>query len=99
QKSIEETVRTFNAYSPEKITYSYFDPLSLADEERVDFVLSLSDYGINPTNLSMMRNSSQQEQLIFPGILVSNEEYETGALILKGERGMGPDQILNQSIE
>ncbi|MDR7129288.1 gliding-associated putative ABC transporter substrate-binding component GldG [Algoriphagus sp. 4150] len=99
QKSIEETVRTFNAYSAEKITYSYFDPLSLREEERGDFILSLTDYGINPTNVSVMRNSSQQAQLIFPGILVSDEEYETGALILKGDRGMGPDQILNHSIE
>ncbi|WP_057939503.1 gliding motility-associated ABC transporter substrate-binding protein GldG [Algoriphagus resistens] len=99
QMSIEETVRTFNAFSPEKITYSYFDPLSLPEEERGDFILSLSDHGIIPTNLSVRLNSGQQEQLIWPGILVSNEEYETGALVLKGERGMGQDQILNQSIE
>ncbi|SFA87981.1 gliding motility-associated ABC transporter substrate-binding protein GldG [Algoriphagus aquimarinus] len=99
QKSIEETVRTFNSYSPEKITYSYFDPLSLPESERVDFILTLSDYGINPTNLAVLRNSGQQEQLIFPGILVSNAEYETGALVLSGDRGMGQDQILNQSIE
>ena len=99
QKSIEETVRTFNAYSPEKITYSFFDPLSLPEAERGDFVFALSDYGINPVNLSVLRNSGQQEQLIWPGILVSNEEFETGALILKGERGMSPDQTLNQSIE
>lgn len=99
QKSIEETVRTFNAYSPQKITYSYFDPLSLPENERGDFILTLSDYGVIPTNLSVRRNSGEQDQLIFPGILVSNEEYETGALILKGERGMSPDQILNQSIE
>ncbi|PZX60251.1 gliding-associated putative ABC transporter substrate-binding component GldG [Algoriphagus ratkowskyi] len=99
QKSVEETVRTFNAYSPEKITYSYFDPLTLPEDDRLDFILSLADYGINPVNLSVMRNSGQQEQLIFPGILVSNAEYETGALVLSGERGMGQDQILNQSIE
>ncbi|REG85428.1 gliding motility-associated ABC transporter substrate-binding protein GldG [Algoriphagus antarcticus] len=99
QKSIEATVRTFNAYSPEKITYSYFDPLSLPQSERGDFILSLTDYGINPTNLSVLRNSGQQEQLIFPGILVSNAEFETGALVLSGDRGMGQDQILNQSIE
>ncbi|MEB2781870.1 gliding motility-associated ABC transporter substrate-binding protein GldG [Algoriphagus sp. C2-6-M1] len=99
QKSIEETVRTFNAYSPEKITYSYFDPLSLPESEGGDFILLLSEYGINPTNLSVLRSSGQQEQLIFPGILVSNAEYETGALVLSGERGMGQDQILNQSIE
>jgi gliding-associated putative ABC transporter substrate-binding component GldG len=99
QKSIEETVRTFNAYSPEKITYSYFDPISMEPEEQKEFVLSLTQYGINPTNLSVNQNTGLQTQLIFPGILVSNEEYETGALILKGERGMSPEQILNQSIE
>ncbi|MEN2283378.1 gliding motility-associated ABC transporter substrate-binding protein GldG [Algoriphagus sp. SE2] len=99
QKSIEETVRTFNAYSPEKITYSYFDPLSVAQTEQEAFIGSLTEYGINPTNLYVSQNTGQQAQLIFPGILVSNEEFETGALILKGERGMGPDEILNQSIE
>jgi len=99
QKSIEETVRTFNAYSPEKITYSYFDPKSLPAKEQKEFILSLADYGISPTNLFVNQASGQQAQLIFPGILVSNETYESGALVLKGERGMSPDQILNQSIE
>ncbi|MCE7054072.1 gliding motility-associated ABC transporter substrate-binding protein GldG [Algoriphagus sp. AGSA1] len=99
QKSIEETIRTFNAYSPEKITFSYFDPMSVEGGEREEFILSLAQYGINPTNLSFNQNTGLQSQLIFPGILVSNEEFETGALILKGERGMSPDQILNQSIE
>ncbi len=99
QKSIEETVRTFNAYSSEKITFSYFDPMSIESGEREEFILSLAQYGINPTNLSFNQNTGLQTQLIFPGILVSNEEFETGALILKGERGMSPDQILNQSIE
>ncbi len=99
QKSIEETVRTFNAYSPEAITFSYFDPLAVAQEKQEEFILSLVDYGINPTNLFVNQNAGQQAQLIFPGFLVSDSEYETGALILKGERGMSPDQILNQSIE
>jgi len=99
QKSIEETVRTFNAYSPEKITFSYFDPLSLPKEEQEEFILTLNEYGINPTNLFVSQNSGQQATMIFPGFLVMNEEFETGALVLKGERGMRPDQILNQSIE
>lgn len=99
QKSIEETVRTFNAYSPEKITFSYFDPLSLPKEEQEEFIITLNDYGINPTNLFVSQNSGQQATMIFPGFLVMNEEFETGALVLKGERGMSPDQILNQSIE
>ena len=99
QKSIEETVLTFNAYSPEKITFSYFDPLSLPKEEQEEFIFTLNEYGINPTNLSVSQNSGLQATMIFPGFLVMNEEFETGALVLKGERGMSPDQILNQSIE
>lgn len=99
QKSIEETVRTFNAYSPEPITYSYFDPLKVAQDAQEEFILNLVDYGINPTNLFVNQNSGQQAQLIFPGFLVSNSEFETGALVLKGEQGMSPEQILNQSIE
>lgn len=99
QKSMEETVRTFNAYSSENITVSYFDPLTVTDSLQEEFIFTLADYGINPTNVFFNQNSGQQTQLIFPGILVADDEYETGALILKGEQGMSPDQILNTSIE
>lgn len=99
QKSIEETVRNFNAYSSENITVSYFDPLTVTDSLQEDFIYTLAEYGINPTNVFFNQNAGQQTQLIFPGILVADDEYETGALILKGERGMSPDQILNTSIE
>lgn len=99
QKSIEETVRTFNAYSSENITVSYFDPLTVTDSLQEEFIYTLADYGIIPTNVFSNQNSGQQSQLIFPGILVADDEYETGALILKGEQGMSPDQILNTSIE
>ncbi len=99
QKSIEETVRTFNAHSSYTISVSYFDPLTVVDSLQEDFIYTLADYGINPTNVFVSQNSGQQSQLIFPGVLVSDEEYETGALLLKGERGMSSEQILNASIE
>jgi len=99
QKSIEETVSTFNAYSAENITVSYFDPLEVADSLKEDFIFTLADYGIRPTNLFVNQSTGQQAQLIFPGILVSDDIYETGALILKGEQGMSAEQTLNASIE
>lgn len=99
QKAIEETVRTFNAYSAENITVSYFDPLEVTDSLKEAFIYTLADYGIRPTNLFVNKATGQQEQLIFPGILVSDDTYETGALILKGERGMSAEQTLNASIE
>ena len=99
QKSIEETVRTFDSYSSERITFSYLDPLSFEGADQEALITDLTEYGINPTNLFVNQNSGQQSQLIFPGILVSDAEFETGSLVLRGERGMSPDQILNQSIE
>ena len=100
QKSIEETVRTFDAYAAEKITFSYFDPLSIENDSlQLEFIYTLVDYGINPTNVFVNQTAGQQAQRIFPGILVTDGEYESGALILKGEAGMSPDEKLNASIE
>ncbi|MCH6197969.1 gliding motility-associated ABC transporter substrate-binding protein GldG [Aquiflexum sp. LQ15W] len=99
QRSIEETIRTFNAYSSEKITFYYQDPLALPKEDQEDYIVGLSEYGINPTNLYVNEDGGQKSKLIFPGVIIRNAEFETGSLLLKGERGMGPDQILNQSVE
>lgn len=99
QRSIEETIRTFNAYSKKKITFFYEDPLTLPEDIREDYIVGLAEYGINPTNLFITEDGGQKSKLIFPGVIVRTEEYETGALLLKGEKGMGPDEILNQSIE
>lgn len=99
QRSIEETIRTFNAYSPYKISFYYEDPLNLPADIREDYIVGLAEYGINPTNLFITENGGQKTRLIFPGVVVRNEAYETGALLLQGERGMGPDEKLNLSIE
>lgn len=99
QRSIEETIRTFNAYSNEKITFYYQDPMALPMDIREDYIVGLAEYGINPTNLFVTEDGGQKTKLIFPGVVVRNEEFETGALVLRGEKGMGPDQILNQSVE
>jgi gliding-associated putative ABC transporter substrate-binding component GldG len=99
QRSIEETIRTFNAYSSEKITFYYQDPLALPKSEQEDYIVGLSEYGINPTNLYVSEDGGQKSKLIFPGVIIRNAEFETGTLLLRGEMGMGPDQILNQSVE
>lgn len=99
QRSIEQTVRTFNAYSSQKISFYYLDPLTLPKAEQEDFVVALTEYGIQPTNLFVTEDGGQNTKMIFPGVLVKDSEYETGALILKGEKGMSPDEILNNSVE
>ncbi|MBD8490220.1 gliding motility-associated ABC transporter substrate-binding protein GldG [Echinicola sp. CAU 1574] len=100
QKNIEETLETFNAYSSKKISIRYFDPLEIkVENEQEEYILYLAEFGINPTNLFANNNGSQTSRLIFPGVVIRNAEYETGGLLLKGENGMSPEQILNLSIE
>src|SRR5690554_6666362 len=83
QKAIEETLRTFDAYSPEKISYYYFDPLSLERNEQDEYILALSGLGINPTDLFATQDGGQISRRIFPGVVVRNEAFEVGALLLK----------------
>ncbi|HSI78441.1 MAG TPA: gliding motility-associated ABC transporter substrate-binding protein GldG [Lunatimonas sp.] len=99
QKAIEQTIKTFDAYSSQPIRVFYQNPLELPSEIQREYILTLAEYGINPTNLHASRNGGQTSRMIFPGIVVRNEEYELGALLLKGEQGMSPDEILNMSIE
>ena len=99
QKSAEQMVRTFNSYSSQKISFSYLDPLTLPAAAQEDFVVGLTEYGIQPTNLFVTEDGGQKSKMIFPGVLVKDAEYETGALILRGEKGMSPDEILNNSVE
>lgn len=99
QKSIEETLQTFDAYSRYKISYYFLDPLSLEGEQQQEYILALADYGINPTNLFASHGGSQASKMIFPGVVLRDEEFEIGTLLLKGERGMSPDEILNLSVE
>lgn len=99
QTEIEETIRTFNSYSPYRISYHFQDPLALEGEEQQEYIYTLSEYGINPTNLHRTVDGGQATRLIFPGVVIRDSEYETGVLLLRGERGMSPDEILNLSIE
>ncbi|WP_228693694.1 gliding motility-associated ABC transporter substrate-binding protein GldG [Lunatimonas sp.] len=99
QKAIEETVKTFNAFSSAPIRFFYQNPLDLPADIQQEYILVLAEYGITPTNLFASQQGGQTSRLIFPGIVVRNEDFEVGTLLLKGERGMSPDEILNHSIE
>lgn len=99
QRSTEEMIRTFDAYSSKKITFYYQDPLALPKDIQEDYIVGLAEYGINPTNLFVTDDAGQQSILIWPGIVARTEEFETGALLLKGERMASNEEILNQSIE
>ena len=45
------------------------------------------------------KDGQRTEKLVFPGAVVALGSQERGVLLLKGNKGAGPDEQLNQSIE
>ncbi len=100
QKAILETLEEFRIYSKNKITYSVTDPaVAMGEKARNEFMADLASKGIQPTNIIDTRDGQREEQIIFPGVVVSYEGVEKGVMLLKGNKAGTPDQEINQSIE
>jgi ABC-2 type transport system permease protein len=100
QKAILETLEEFRIYSKNKISYSVSDPaVAMSENARNEFMADLSARGIQPTNIIDTRDGQREEQIIFPGVVVSYEGVETGVMLLKGNKAGTPEEEINQSIE
>jgi gliding-associated putative ABC transporter substrate-binding component GldG len=100
QKAILETLEEFRIRSKNKITYSVTDPaVAMSEKARNEFMADLSARGIQPTNIIDTRDGQREEQIIFPGVIVSYEGIETGVMLLKGNKAGTPEEEINQSIE
>ena len=100
RKSIKETLDEFKVYAGDNLQYKFVDPSqATASASRNQFYASLAEKGIQPSNVIDTRDGQRIEKLVFPGAVVAQGTQETGVLLLKGNKGAGPDQQLNQSIE
>lgn len=100
RKSIRETLDEFAAYSSNKIQYRFIDPESAASaSSRNEFVISLAEKGIQPTDVFLTENGQRIQKRILPGAIISYRGAEKGVLLLKGNRGAPSEVRLNQSIE
>jgi ABC-2 type transport system permease protein len=100
QKAILETLEEFRIYSKNKITYSVSNPtVAMSEQARNEFMTDLAARGIQPTNIIDTRDGQREEQIIFPGVIVSYGGVETGVMLLKGNKAGTPEEEINQSIE
>lgn len=100
KKSIGETLDQFRVYAGDNLQYKFVDPdQATAQSSRNQFYASLAEKGIQPSNVIDTRDGQRIEKLVFPGAVVARGTEEKGVLLLKGNKGAGPDQQLNQSIE
>jgi gliding-associated putative ABC transporter substrate-binding component GldG len=100
QKSVHETLEEFRIYSNNKVKFVFTDPAQAQGQKaRNEFMSELASKGISPLNVIDNKNGQRVEKFVFPGALVSYGGFETGVMLLKGNRAEGSQQVLNQSIE
>lgn len=100
QKSIRETLDEFRMYAGDNIRYRFVDPdQATSASSRNQFYAKLVEKGIQPSNVIDTKEGQRTEKLVFPGAIVAQGTQELGVLLLKGNKGSGPDEQLNQSIE
>lgn len=96
QKSIRETLEEFRIRSNNRVQYVFTDPLQAANEKaRNEFVAALNAKGVSPRNVIETKDGQRVEKFVFPGALITYEGFETGVMLLKGNRA----QSINSSIE
>jgi len=100
QKSIRETLEEFRIYSNNKINYVFTNPnQAVGDKARNEYMAELNSKGISPMNIIENKDGQRVEKFVFPGALVSYGGFESGVMLLKGNRAQGSQEALNQSIE
>ncbi|MDA0195822.1 MAG: gliding motility-associated ABC transporter substrate-binding protein GldG [Bacteroidetes bacterium] len=100
KRSIQETLDEFGIQSDGKVQYRLVNPDNATGEQaRNGFMQYLANNGIQATNVFATEDGRKTQKLIFPGAIISYYGEERGALLLKGNRGATPEEILNQSIE
>ncbi len=100
QKSIRETLEEFRIYSNNKINYVFTNPnQAVGDKARNEYMAELNSKGISPMNIIENKDGQRVEKFVIPGALVSYGGFESGVMLLKGNRAQGSQEALNQSIE
>lgn len=99
RNATEDMLYEFNNVSNGKLQYRFFDPASGTYEENQKIQKDLIDRGLNPTNLRVKGNAGSSNNTIFPGLIMRYMDNEIPLQLLENQIGMGPERVLNNSIE
>ena len=100
QQSIRQMADQFTIYGKQYIQYQFQDPsVAKSSQARNQYYRQLIDRGLQPSNVTYTRDGNKTERLIFPGAIVSMGSRELAVNLLKSNRAMSIDEMLNQSIE
>lgn len=99
RRETKELLDEFRAYN-KNIEYEFINPSSSESvQERNDTYQLLVEQGLNPTNLQVKTKSGLDQQVIFPGALVSYQNSEMPVELLDAQINVPPEAALNNSIQ
>lgn len=99
RNSTREMLDEFRAYN-KNIQYEFIDPsASPNQQERNDTYQLLMEKGLQPTDLQVNTKQGREQQIIFPGALVSYRSNELPLDLLQSQMGTPPEEVLNNSIQ
>lgn len=99
QRETKELLDEFRAHN-KNIQYEFINPSSNENvKERNDTYQLLIEQGLQPTNLQVKTKSGLDQQVIFPGALVSYRENQVAIELLEAQMNVPPEAVLNNSIQ
>ena len=100
QKSIQEKVADYNAYSSQLINLTIVDPYEVTDKTSRDKLFEeLVNKGLQPTDVRQNTEKGTITRLLFPGALIEYGEKQVSVNLLKNNQNVHAEINLNNSIE
>jgi len=95
----KEMLDEFRAYN-KNIQYEFINPsASEGQRERNATYQLLVEQGLAPTNLQVKTKTGVDQQVIFPGAIISYRDKEMPVELLDAQLNVPPEAVLNNSIE
>ncbi len=96
----KEMLDEFRAYAGDNIQYSFINPSQNENINKNSEVYEqLYKAGLLPTSLQVKTENGEQNQIIFPGALVTYHDKTFPLQLLKTQVAMGEEEVINASIE
>lgn len=99
RRATAELLADLRTYSGGRLRFSFVDPLAGDEQQRVENMEILAEYGLQPTNLNVRTTTGMSQQLIFPGALLSSGDDAIAVNLLQNRLGASHEQVLNNSVE
>jgi ABC-2 type transport system permease protein len=99
RNATKEKLDELKAYGGSKFEYEFINPSESEDQEtREALWKKLIDGGLQYTNISIANKDGLQEQIIFPGAILSHKGKELPLQILRSQERVPSAEMLNKSI-